>query len=212
MLLVVATVTAAAPAGATEPSCKKSIWGPVQVNGISRFPSPRARGGLLQMSVAWSKTAPRRPQNTTDPADPAYRWPAEIDVAIAEGARRGRSVSIVPNGAPGWPTAGATRRMLPIAREIRRLRRCLAPLSGRSPLDDLGEPSKVSRFQPLVPAIGRRLSVAQRRGPRRYARILDAPSVRSSVSAGAASWDRATTAAPEAVRPTVWMVKAGATG
>jgi len=37
-----------------------------------------------------------------------------------------------------------------------------------------GEPSKRSRFQPLVEALGRRLSPRQRRGPRRYARILDA--------------------------------------
>ena len=37
-----------------------------------------------------------------------------------------------------------------------------------------GEPSKASRFQPLVPALRRRFDPAQRRGPRRYARILDA--------------------------------------
>jgi hypothetical protein len=37
-----------------------------------------------------------------------------------------------------------------------------------------GEPSKASRFQPLRKATGRRLTRAQRRGPRLYARILDA--------------------------------------
>ena len=37
-----------------------------------------------------------------------------------------------------------------------------------------GEPSKRSRFRPLAKAMGRRLSSRQRRGPRLYARILDA--------------------------------------
>jgi hypothetical protein len=37
-----------------------------------------------------------------------------------------------------------------------------------------GEPSKTSRFQPLVKATGRHLSQRQKRGPRLYARILDA--------------------------------------
>ena len=37
-----------------------------------------------------------------------------------------------------------------------------------------GEPSKASRFQPLVSALGRRLSAQQQRGPRHYARMLDA--------------------------------------
>ena len=37
-----------------------------------------------------------------------------------------------------------------------------------------GEPSKSSNFQPLVTAKGRRLSRQQRRGPRIYARLLDA--------------------------------------
>ena len=36
-----------------------------------------------------------------------------------------------------------------------------------------GEPSKPNRFQPLAKATGRRLSAAQRSGPRLYARILD---------------------------------------
>jgi len=37
-----------------------------------------------------------------------------------------------------------------------------------------GEPSKTSRFQPLVKATGRHLSQRQKRGPRLYARMLDA--------------------------------------
>jgi hypothetical protein len=37
-----------------------------------------------------------------------------------------------------------------------------------------GEPSKASNFQPLVRAAGRHLTRAQKRGPRKYARLLDA--------------------------------------
>ena len=99
------------PAAAAEPTRKKSIWGPIEHNGVSQFPIYRELGvGIIQTAVAWSSVAPTRPQNPTDPADPAYLWPAEIDVAVAEGARHGISVSILLNGAPGWanrPTASS---------------------------------------------------------------------------------------------------------
>jgi hypothetical protein len=177
LLIALVAVTAAAPADAATPSRKKSIWGPVQMNGVSQFPLYRELGvGILQMSVAWSTTAPTRPQNPTDPADPAYRWPPEIDVAIAEGARRGISVSILLNGAPGWANGGRDPTHAP--RRPKDFADFAAAAARRYPAVRhwmiWGEPSKASRFQPLVPAMGRRLSAAQRRGPRRYARILDA--------------------------------------
>jgi hypothetical protein len=176
LLIALVAVTAAAPAEAATPSRKKSIWGPVQMNGVSQFALYRELGvGILQMSIAWSTTAPTRPQNPSDPADPAYRWPPEIDVAIAEGARRGIAVSILLNGAPSWANGGRDPTHAP--RRPKDFADFAAAAARRYPAVRhwmiWGEPSKLSRFQPLVPAMGRRLSAAQRRGPRRYARILD---------------------------------------
>jgi hypothetical protein len=170
-------LVAVAPAGAAEPSRKKSIWGPVQVNGASQFPIYRELGvGIFQMSIAWGAVAPTRPQNPTDPADPAYRWPAEVDAAIVEGALQGISVSILLNGSPGWANGGHGSTHAP--RRAKDFAAFAAAAARRYPAVRhwmiWGEPSKASRFQPLVPALGRRMTPAQRRGPRHYARILDA--------------------------------------
>jgi hypothetical protein len=164
------------PAAGAEPTRKKSIWGPIEHNGVSQFPIYRELGvGIIQTAVAWSTVAPTRPQNPTDPADPAYLWPAEIDLAVAEGARHGISVSILLNGAPGWANGGQAPTHAP--RRARDFADFAAAAARRYPRVRhwmiWGEPSKASRFQPLVPATRRRLTAAQRRGPRRYARILD---------------------------------------
>ncbi len=86
------------------------------------------------------------------------------------------SVSILLNGAPGWANGGRAPTYAP--RRARDFADFAAAAARRYPQVRhwmiWGEPSKASRFQPLVPATRRRLTPAQRRGPRRYARILDA--------------------------------------
>jgi hypothetical protein len=175
-VVVCAAVVLAGVSPATA-SRHKAIWGPVEVDGASQFPIYDRLGvRLYQTSVSWASVAPTRPADPKDPADPAYSWPTEVDRAVAEGRRYGIGVSILLSGAPGWANGGRPSIWAPrrpgdfadfasaAARRYPGIRHWMI----------WGEPSKATRFQPLVNATGRRLSRAQRRGPRRYARILDA--------------------------------------
>jgi hypothetical protein len=170
--LLLPTSTASA-----KPSPKKSIWGPVSVNGVSQFPIYSDLGvGIYQYSVSWRRSAPIRPQRPSDPADPAYRWDSELDQAIAAARRHGIRVSVLLNGAPAWANGGRAANWAPrrpadmadfavaAARRYPRVRHWMI----------WGEPSKASRFQPLVKATSHKLNRRQRRGPRLYARMLDA--------------------------------------
>ncbi len=85
LLVAVAACCAAAPAQAAKPTIKKSIWGPVTVDGKSQFPIYADLGvGLWQHTISWAEVAPTRPLDPTNPDDPAYQWPAEVDTAISE--------------------------------------------------------------------------------------------------------------------------------
>ena len=173
MLAVPLVVLALIPAGAAAaPSIKKSIWGPVD-----DFAAYQDLGvGIYQYTLAWSAIASSRPSHPRDPSDPAYRWPTDLDTALAMARSRGIRVSVLLNTAPSWANGGRDPRWAPT--KASDFADFAVAASRRYPGVRYwmvwGEPSKVSRFQPLVPATGRRLSTRQRRGPRRYARILDA--------------------------------------
>jgi hypothetical protein len=161
------------PAGAAAaPSPKKSIWGPVDDFGAYSDLGV----GIYQYTLPWSAIAPSRPANPRDPADPAYRWPADLDTALAAARARGIRVSALLNTAPGWANGGRDRIWAP--RDPADFADFAGAASRRYPGVRYwmiwGEPSKASRFQPLVPAMGHKLTSRQRRGPRLYARILDA--------------------------------------
>jgi hypothetical protein len=175
-LALLALLWPAAPA-AGAPSQKKSLWGPVAVNGTSTFPIYSELGvGLYQTAISWAEVAPTRPANPANPADPAYRWPADVDVAVAEGRRYGIRVSVLLNQAPSWSNGGRSLEWAP--RRPRDFANFAAAAARRYPgvrhWMIWGEPSKASRFQPLVTSMGRRISSRQKQGPRLYARILDA--------------------------------------
>ncbi|MDQ3996748.1 MAG: hypothetical protein M3303_06985, partial [Gemmatimonadota bacterium] len=169
----------AAPTEAARPSLKKSMWGPVEVDGVSQFPIYADLGvGIFQMQLAWDATAPTRPVHPTDPADPAYRWPERIDRAIAEGRRYGIRVAIQVLAAPAWANGGhsgpgwAPQRPSDFASFIRAAAR-------RYP--DVrhwliwGEPSRRANWKPgYRERRGRPLTRTQSRAPRHYARVLDA--------------------------------------
>ena len=155
----------------------KSIWGPLEVGGVTQFPTYERLGvGIYQRSLNWSAVAPVRPHDPADPTDPAYRWPPEIDQAIGAGRGRGIQVSVLLSGAPGWANGGRSAEWAP--NDPDDFAQFAAAASQRYPgvrhWMIWGEPSKPERFQPLARATGRRLTRRQRRGPRRYARILDA--------------------------------------
>ena len=155
----------------------KSIWGPLEVGGVTQFPTYERLGvGIYQLSLSWSAAAPVRPTDPADPTDPAYRWPREIDQAVGAGHGRGIRVSVLLSGAPAWANGGKPSQWAP--KNPDDFAQFAAAASRRYPgvrhWMIWGEPSKPERFQPLARATGRRLTRRQRRGPRRYARILDA--------------------------------------
>jgi hypothetical protein len=151
------------------PSRKKAIWGPVQVDGVSQFPIYADLGvGLFQYALAWDSVAPTKPRRAADPADAAYRWPADLDVAVAEARRYGIRISLTLTRAPAWANGGRSANWAPrrprdfarfataAARRYRGVRHWMI----------WGEPSRQANFRPLP-----RFEAT---GPRRYARILDA--------------------------------------
>ena len=156
---------------------KKSIWGPVQVDGLSQFPIYTDLGvGLYQYTLDWASIALTRPANPRDPSDSAYSWPSELDRAILDAQERGIRVSVLLSRAPSWANGGRGAQWAP--RRPRDMANFAAAAARRYPAVRhwmiWGEPSKTSRFQPLVKATGRHLSRRQKRGPRLYARMLDA--------------------------------------
>lgn len=178
VLAAALAVVFAAPAEAARTTHKKAIWGPIELGGVSQFPVYADLGvGIFQYAVRWDTVAPARPSDPADPSDPAYRWPPEVDQAIAQAQRYGIRVSIMLIGAPAWANGGkewfwAPKRPADFATFA-------AAASRRWPAvrDWMvwGEPTKSTNFQPMVPDNGRPLKGRRAlRGPRLYARILDA--------------------------------------
>jgi len=99
-----------------------------------------------------------------------------VDLAVREGRRYGIAVSVLLNGAPPWANGGRDSTGAPT--DPKDFASFAAAASRRYPgvrrWMIWGEPSKASRFRPLVPSAGRRISRRQARGPRLYARTLDA--------------------------------------
>ena len=124
----------------------------------------------LQLSVSWAAVAPTRPAAPPDPADPAYRWPADVD------ARR----------SPRRPARGIRLSLL-VAQH--------AAVGQRRPLADLWRPTRAQDFADFLTAAARRYPAVRRWmiwgepnradrfqpnalkspiGPRAYAALLDA--------------------------------------
>ncbi|MGH2713103.1 MAG: hypothetical protein ACRDM7_04320, partial [Thermoleophilaceae bacterium] len=105
-VLLAAAGCLAALAVATAPATAarhKAIWGPAQVDGVSQFPIYDELGvGIYQYGLSWADVAHTRPAHPRDPADAAYRWPAELDYAIREARRHGIRVSLLLSHAPAW--------------------------------------------------------------------------------------------------------------
>lgn len=108
-LACVAFVVLASPsAGASAPSRKKAIWGPVTYEGKSQFPIYHDLGvGIFQIALDWSSVAPSRPANGADPDDPAYKWPTDMDLAVREAQRYGIRISVMLIRTPAWSSGTA---------------------------------------------------------------------------------------------------------
>ncbi len=166
LLVAAGTALAGTP---TASAAEKAIWGPVTLpGGGSAFPTYQDLGvDTFQYTLYWDLIAPERPANSANPADPAYRWPQELDQAVAEAARRGINVALLVSGSPEWANGGRSRLHAPGPDAYADF---MATASRRYPTVRRwmvwGEPNKADRFQPNEPD--------SPIGPRAYAVILDA--------------------------------------
>jgi hypothetical protein len=186
VLLAALILCALAGTAYADVSRKKAIWGPVRVDGVSQFPTYRSLGaGIYMTRVNWNEVAASRPEKALDPADPAYAWPAELDDAVQQARRHGIRVAVTVTGAPAWASGKSDPIWAP--RKARDFARFVAAASKRYPSVRLwqiwAEPTQTANFQPLIhenrdpeqdPSIVRPLTREMKRGPHRYARILDA--------------------------------------
>lgn len=163
---------------AARTSLKKSIWGPVAVNGRSQFPIYHDLGaGIWQGFLYWGTVSSRRPANARDPQDPAYAWPPALDQAVAEGRRYGIRISLQIATAPAWANGGHPWNWAP--QRPSDYADFAVAAARRYPSVHIwmiwGEPSKQANFMPMTPETRGRvgLTAAQARAPRLYARILD---------------------------------------
>lgn len=177
LLLALLAALLPTPQAAAEVTRKKAIWGPLEYGGEPQMPVYAELGaGIYQLTLNWHEVAPERPAAPGDPADPAYRWPAEVDRAIAAARPYGIQVSLLLIGAPRWANGGRQWHWAP--RRPADFARFAAAASRRYPAVRhwmvWGEPSKNTNFQPLQADLGKPLPASRQRGPRLYARILDA--------------------------------------
>jgi len=138
-------------------------------NGSSAFPVYERLGvDTFQIQLRWADVAPRRPGAPLNPADPAYDWPDDIDTAIHQAALHGIEVAILVTTSPGWANGGRAEVHAPD--HPGDYAAFLSTATRRYPTVHRwmvwGEPNRSDRFLPNRPD--------DPRGPRRYARLLDA--------------------------------------
>jgi hypothetical protein len=137
-------------------------------DGSSAFPVYRDLGvRVFQLQLPWNQVAPQPPARPTDPADPAYQWPAEVAQAIRMGRRYGIKIALMPWRSPSWANGGRSPEWVPNNKHYARFLNA-ASRKYRSVRHWMiwGEANREAVFKPL-PA-------GSRRGPRRYAKLLRA--------------------------------------
>lgn len=169
MILGLAVVLACALAPAASARSVKAIWGPVEMpNGSPAFQVYKNLGvRVFQVQLEWVEAAPSRPAQATNPEDPAYTWPKQVDAAVRAGRRYGIKVAIMVKNSPRWANGGRSGNWAPNNRDYARF---LTAASRRYRSVNLwmvwGETNRAAVFRPLP----RNSPV----GPRRYATLLDA--------------------------------------
>ena len=67
---------------------------------------------VIRTLVQWSKTAPDRPTDATDPFDPAYRFD-DLDELVRNAQSRGLEVEMAVWGTPAWANGGKSPQYAP---------------------------------------------------------------------------------------------------
>ena len=177
--IAIAALALCAPtASAAKQTTKKSMWGPVTLNGKSAFPIYKDLGvKIFQTSLRWHDVASRRPVLAANPKDPAYRWSATLDYAVRQARRNKIRVLVSVSGTPAWANGGKDPRWAPT--RAKDFANFMKAASRRYPYVGYwmiwGEPMRQDNFMPIRhEKRGRKLNRKQRRGPQRYAQLLDA--------------------------------------
>jgi hypothetical protein len=156
----------------------KAFWGPPHDTGKNPFPIFQQLGvSIVEEDLDWSATAPVRPVDPTNPNDPAYRWPTELDHLIAAARDHHMRILLQVANTPGWANGGQPYNWAPddardygdfMAAAARRYRHVHLWMVW-------GEPTRQQNFEPLTPAKpGTTLDAAQQVAPHNYAEMLDA--------------------------------------
>ena len=179
-VVLILTVAVALVVGFAAPSeaavsGKKAIWGPVERDGHSLFPTYRRLGaGIYLAGVSWADVAPTRPVTASDPSDPAYRWPPELDVAVREARRHGMRIGLQLMTAPAWAAGGRDGGFAPS--DPGDYGAFVRAAARRYPAVDLwiiwGEPTKKKNFR--LPDDDQSDERYRERAPGLYARVLRA--------------------------------------
>ncbi len=192
------------PKKAAQPLPLKMIWGPLTLpNGSSAFPTYHQLGvQVLEIQLLWARTALTRPAEPTNPADPAYSWPPELEQAISQAASYHIAIAVMIKGAPAWANGGQEESWAPTnAADFANFAQAA---SRRYPSVHYwmiwGEPTRAGNFNPMPPN--------SPVGPRRYALILDAAFgalkavSRSNIVIGGMTWTEGLVTPPDFIR---WM-------
>jgi hypothetical protein len=95
-------------------SVKKALWGPVEFEATSQFPTYKELGaGIYMTKLEWDKVAVLEPDDARDPLDASYDWPLELDTAIDEAKQNGIDVALTVTGTPGWANGDKAPRFAP---------------------------------------------------------------------------------------------------
>src|SRR4051794_2119799 len=160
---------AAAPARAAAPTVSKCItYGPTY-DGKPVLPTLKSLGvRVWQLGIVWPWIAPTRPKSPTNPHDPVYQWPKDVDGAVASAARAGIEPVLYVNGFAPWSNGGQdihtapkspkdfARFMAAVVKHYTKVRRFVV----------FSEPSHFVNFKPQ--------GDHGRAAPHAYARLLDA--------------------------------------
>lgn len=85
-------------------------WSPNRTDALDQ--ARDANATIVRTLVDWSKTAPRRPANASNPFDPAYRF-NDIDELVRNAQERGLEVLITIWGTPSWANGGKSPNNVP---------------------------------------------------------------------------------------------------
>ena len=176
--LALTGVFAAATAGPADPvlSRTKLSWPTkciVEASPLRRrssiFPELRTLRARVWMSgLSWAQVATSRPADARSPDDPAYAWPATLDLALDKARAHSIEPVLYVNGFPGWSNGGRDHTWVPtnaadygdfMAAAVARypqVRRWIV----------FAEPSHYVNFRPQ--------GGKGRRAPRLYAQLLEA--------------------------------------